>query len=120
MIKRPLKIIRTYQGECLLTVIVMVTIFSFMTLFGHGLSDATLSNEAPSGLIPIFKPECITRQDCEKPYIICPTPRISCPQKVDKIGNHIIPDRGIINPALTEPCQQDTLSSQGDTQIRGY
>ncbi len=120
MIKRPLELIRTYQGECLLTVIVMVTIFSFMTLFGHGLSDATLSTEAPSGLIPISKPECITRKNCEKPYIICPTPRISCPQKVDKIGNHIIPDRGIINPALTEPCQHDTLSSQGDAQIRRY
>ena len=76
--------------------------------------------EAPQGLIPISKPECITGQNCEKPNIICPNKRISCPQKTDKIGNHIIPDRGLINPVATQPCQQDALSSQGDTQIRRY
>ncbi len=81
MTKRLLELIRTYQGGCLLTVIVMVTIFSFMTLFEHGLSDASLSTEVPSGLLPISKTECLTKQSCEKPYIICPNPRISCPRK---------------------------------------
>ena len=113
MIKRLLKLIRTYQGECLLTAIVMITIFGQLMLFGHGLSDATLSTEVPSSLIPISMPECITRQNCEKPNVICPNERIACPQETDKIGNHIIPDRGIINPVVTEPCQQDALSSQG-------
>ena len=120
MIKRLYKLIRTYQGECGLTAIVMIAIFSFMVLFGHGLSDAPLSTEVPSGLIPIIKPECITKHKCEKPNIICPTPRLSCPQETDKIGNHILPDRGLINPVTTEPCQQDALSSQGETQIRRY
>ncbi len=120
MIKSLFKLIRTYQGEYGLTAIVMIAIFSLMMLFGHGLSDATLSTEAPRGLIPISKSECITGQNCEKSNIICPNKRISCPQKTDKIGNHILPDRGLINPVATEPCQQDTLSSQGDTQIRRY
>ena len=120
MIKRLLKITRTYQGECLLTAIVMITIFSHLALFGHGLSDVTLSTDTPRGLIPISEPECITGQNCEKPNIICPNKRIGCPQETDKIGNHILPDRGIINPVATEPCPQDALSSQGNTQIRRY
>ena len=79
--------------------------------------------EAPRELIPISEPElsepeCIKGQNCEKPYIICPSKRIGCPQGTDKIGNHIIPNRGLINPLATEPCPQDALSSQGDTQIR--
>ena len=77
-----------------------------------------LATEAPRGLIPISEPECITGQNCEKPNIICPNKRIGCPQETDKIGNHIISDRGLINPVATEPCPQDVLSSQGDTQIR--
>lgn len=120
MIKRLLKTIRTYQGKCLLAALVMIAIFSLMTLFGDGLSEATLSTEVTHGLIPISKPECITRQDCEKLNVICPNQRKSCPQETEKIGNHVLLDRGIINPVATEPCQQDTLSSQGNTQIRRY